>query len=306
MIIPDRIAGEVLVIITGGTIGMAQGPDGLAPEQGLVEAALAKLARPALRMRIELFEPLIDSADVDHRHWNRIIDRVVSWRGRGVVVTHGTDTMAYTGAALAFALAGLERKVVLCGAMRPLGTDGEAERDLLLALSAALDGLSGVWLAIGGRLLAGHTLVKRHSTAPDAFVMAADAEPAAPRPGRVRRFADLRLAILTISPGMPAAALRAALAQLDGAVLRIYGSGTAPADAGILEALNEAISRGTRICAVSQCEGGGVQPGTYAAGRPLWRTGIESCGTKTPEAALVCLWLDLSANGRAKQTPISQ
>ncbi|MEZ5802015.1 MAG: asparaginase domain-containing protein [Rhizobiaceae bacterium] len=289
------MARDVLVIATGGTIGMAQGPDGLAPEAGLVEAALARLAPPELRLRIERFEPLLDSADINHNHWNRIIDLTVSWQGAGVVVTHGTDTMAYTGAALAFALAGLDRRVVLCGAMRPLGTDGDAESDLLLALSAASGGSLGVWLAIGGRLLAGHALVKRHTSAPDAFAVVADAEPVSQRPGGMRRFANRRLAILTVSPGMPAAALRACLSELDGAILRVYGSGTAPGEVGLVEALADAMAGGKRIFAVSQCEGGELRPGTYASGGPLWQTGMESGGVKTPEAALACLWLDLSA-----------
>lgn len=294
MIPAHRAAGEILVVITGGTIGMAPGPLGLAPEEGRVERALHLIAHQALPIRIERFRPPVDSAHVEHTHWNRIIDLVASSPGSGIVVTHGTDTMAYTGAALAFALTGLDCRVVLCGAMRPLGTDGAAERNLALALANASDGPSGVWLAADGRLLAGHALVKRHSTAQRAFFeVEGSVFPVSRRPN-ARRFADRRLAILTISPAMPPAVLRGALAELDGAILRVYGSGAAPANVAIIEVLRDAVARGVRIVAVSQCEMGGLVPGAYASGAPLWEAGVESGGAMTAEAALASLWLDLS------------
>jgi len=293
---PGASADEVLVIVTGGTIGMAPGPLGLAPQDGRVEAAIERLRPISASVRILRFDPLIDSAHIDPSHWNALIDEVMSWQGAGVVVTHGTDTMAFTGAALAFALAGLDRRVMLCGAMRPLGTDGAAERDLAFALTEARDGPMGTWLAMSSRLLRGHALVKRSSSAEDAFIEieAGRHELPTPRHRKLRRFARRRLAILTLSPGLPAAALSAALGELDGAVLRVYGQGSAPADEGILAALATAIADGKRIVAVSQCEIGGLAPGSYASGAVLWNTGIEDGGASTPEAALARLWLDLS------------
>ncbi|MBN9000051.1 MAG: asparaginase, partial [Rhizobiales bacterium] len=99
--------GELLVIVTGGTIGMTPGPLGLEPLDGRVEGAIGQLRPASASIRVVRFDPLIDSAHIEYAHWNAIIDQVVSWQGAGVVVTHGTDTMAFTGAALAFALAGL-------------------------------------------------------------------------------------------------------------------------------------------------------------------------------------------------------
>lgn len=282
---------SLLVLHTGGTIGMKQGPDGLKPSPGLVEGALSRLAPAGLAIRVETFDPLVDSAEVGPAHWNRLIDAVLAHDG-GVIVTHGTDTMSYTGAALALALAGLDRPVVLCGAMHPLGTGGDAEANLHLALETAQGKTPGVWLAFAGRLLPAAGLVKQDSRRDDAFrsvPLAVTAETFRPR-----RFAERRVAVLTITPGLPVAALRAALGELDGAVLRVFGTGTVMSDPALAETLAEAVARGCQLRAVSQCENGGLAPGTYAAGAPLWAAGVQNGGPETAEAALARLWLDLS------------
>jgi L-asparaginase len=287
---------EILVIHTGGTIGMVPGPEGLAPQAGVVERALGSLAPAGARITVDAFDPLVDSAEMGPAEWNRIIAAVQGFRGAGVIVTHGTDTMAYTGAALSEALAGIAVPVVLCGAMQPLNTGGDAEANLALALDTALKGAgggaAGVWLAFAGRLLPGAGLVKHDSHKADAF----RAVPQVPTPGpmRPRRFADRRVAILTLSPGMPVPALAAMLDNLDGAVLRVFGAGTAMSDPALHATLSAAVAGGCRLRAVSQCESGGLEPGAYAAGAALWRAGVENGGAETPETALARLWLALS------------
>ncbi|WP_442771626.1 asparaginase domain-containing protein [Paenirhodobacter enshiensis] len=273
-----------LLLHTGGTIGMRPGPHGLTPASGVVEAAVGA------RAQVIAFDPLIDSAEISARHWNRLLDLIEAEAGP-VVITHGTDTMAYTGAALSQALAGWPHPVVLTGSMHPLGTmGGDAEGNLDLALGARPG--AGVWLAFAGRLLPAAGLVKTESQADDAF--RATPQPAEAGPWRRRRFAAARLAVLTVSPGMPAAMLEAALGTLDGAVLRVFGAGTIPSDPELAEVLARAVATGRRLRAVSACENGGLAPGAYAAGAPLWRAGVANGGTETAEAALIRLWLALS------------
>ena len=282
---------EILVIHTGGTIGMVPGPGGLHPAPGVVETALGALAPAGTTLTVIAFDPLVDSAEMGPDHWNRIIDAVASFGGQGVVVTHGTDTMAFTGAALSQALAGVAIPVVLCGSMQPLNTGGDAEGNLALALGTAAAGAAGVWLAFAGRLMPAAGLVKHHAQDADAF--RAVAQEPLPGPFRPRRFAQTRLAILTLSPGLPADALGAMLGRLDAAVLRVFGAGTAMSDPALHAVLAAAVARGCRIRAVSQCEAGGLAPGAYAAGAALWRAGVENGGTDTPEAALIRLWLSV-------------
>lgn len=272
-----------LVLYTGGTIGMAAGPEGLAPAPGLVEAALA-----GFDAALEVFAPLLDSADIGAQDWNRIIARVRAWVGP-VVVIHGTDTMSFTGAALSCALAGRAWPVILCGSMKPLGAGGDAEANLALAMGAADTAGPGVWLAFAGRLLAAAGLQKRVSNQADAFISV----PQAALPPGAALFGPRRLAIVTLSPGLPAGALSAMLAALDGAVLRVFGAGTMMDDPALRDVLRDAVAQGKRLRAVSQCTTGGLEPAAYAAGAGLWAAGVENGGPETPELALMRLWLDI-------------
>lgn len=280
---------KLLLIHTGGTIGMAETSEGLAPRKGLVEEAITKRLPQGTELIADVFDPLLDSADVGPAHWNRMLETIRSHPDAAVIITHGTDTMAFTGAALSQALAGESRRVILCGSMLPLGHNGDAEGNLDLAISATENREPGVFLAFAGKLLAADGLVKHDSHQADAFRAQPQTTPNTPKH---RTFEERKLAILTLSPGIPADAVKAMLERLDGAVLRIFGAGTAMNDAGLLSVLAEAVTSGKRLRAVSQCEAGGLSPGAYAAGAGLWSTGIENGGTETPEAALIHLWLN--------------
>ncbi len=281
---------RLLLIHTGGTIAMAQTPHGLAPMPGLAEAAVAGRLPAGVDLTVDLFDPLIDSANIGPQDWNQMLERIEAMPDACILITHGTDTMAYTGAALSQALAGLGRAVVLCGSMVPLGMGGDAEGNLDLALHQALEGRHGVWLSFNGEVLPADGLVKVHSLAADAFRAIAQTPP--PLPAHRRFDPTRRLAILHFSPGLPVPALIAALDALDGAVLRIYGAGTVMDDQALFAALSAATRAGKRIRAVSQCESGGLVPGAYAAGQKLWACGVENGGLETPEASLIHLWLN--------------
>ncbi len=280
----------LLVIYTGGTIGMVQGDGGLRPSAGLVEQALAAMAPAGLRVELQLFDPLIDSSNIRPQDWNLMLDRIDAFQGEAVIVVHGTDTMAFTGAALSTALAGQAKRVVLCGSMLPLGQEGDAEGNLALALDAACDGARGhgVWLAFAGKLLAAAGLVKHDSHQADSF----RSQPQAAFTPATRRFdTEKRHAVISLSPGLPSKALAAMLGALDGAVLRVYGAGTMMEDAALHAVLAQAIAGGCRLRAVSQCEAGGLEAGAYAAGQALWDLGITNGGFETAELALARLWL---------------
>jgi L-asparaginase len=290
---------KILLIHTGGTIGMVPSVDGLTSGNGVLEMALDALNLTDMTVELHSFEPLVDSAEVGPEHWNKIIDLISALSAanenrdpvRGVIVTHGTDTMAFTGAALSQALPELKMPVILCGSMHPLNMGGDAEENLTLALEASVSEKSGVWLAFAGMVLPAAGLVKHHSHATDAFRSVPQDLSATPK---IRKFSNLRLAILTLSAGMPAAAITAALGELDGAVLRVFGAGTAMSNPDLMTEISAVIKRGVRIRAVSQCEQGGLDIGAYAAGAALWEAGVENGGAETPEVALTRLWLEMS------------
>lgn len=281
---------KLLLIHTGGTIGMVSGPHGLTPQDGVVEAAVLARLPAHIELHQHVFTPLIDSADMGPQHWNAILDVIDAHPDCAVLLIHGTDTMSFTGAALSQALEGLGRHVVLCGSMVPLGAGGDAEGNLDFAIEALSECTDeGVFLSFAGKLLPANGLVKHNCFELDAF----RATPQDPMvvPKR-RRFPDKKLAVVTVTPNLPVVALSAMLKELDGAVLRVFGAGTIMSDAGVIAALSEAVQSGVALRAVSQCEVGNLEPGSYAAGQLLWQSGVQNGGRETPEAALVHLWLN--------------
>ena len=281
---------DLLLIHTGGTIGMVPTANGLAPQKGVVEDAIAARLPTGVTLHQHVFDPLLDSADVGPNHWNEILSVLTNHPDMPALVTHGTDTMSFTGAALSQALAGLDRRVILCGSMQPLNMGGDAEGNLDLALDAALNHSdAGVHLSFAGKLLPADGLTKYDSHADDAFRRIPQAPLSAPTR---RQFDAKRLAIVTLTPDFPVAALSAMLSELDGAVLRVFGAGTAMNNPALYDALKSAIADGKRIRTVSQSTTGGLEPGAYAAGSELWAAGVENGGLETPEAALIHLWLN--------------
>jgi L-asparaginase len=281
---------KLLLIHTGGTIGMVPSDEGLTPQDGLVEAAIAARLPARVDLHQHIFAPLVDSANLGPDHWNEILDVIDAHPDCPVLVIQGTDTLAFTGAALSQALNGLDRRVVLCASMVPLGAGGDAEGNLSSAIDALLnDTTAGVFLAFNNALMPAQAVVKHHSSALDAFRAIPQDALLIPK---CRRFGSKRLAIVTLAAGLPAAALAAMLAELDGVVLRVFGTGTIMNDAGLIAVLSHSIARGVQIRAVSQCEVGSLEPGAYAAGAALWNSGVQNGGRETPEAALIHLWLN--------------
>lgn len=274
-----------LLIHTGGTIAMAKGPMGLAPQEGLLESQVAAWA-----VEVMTLSPLIDSAHASFADWNRIAAAIEAGHEKysGFVVTHGTDTLAFTAAALTFALAGLQKPVILTGSMLPFGAEGtDANRNLANAVQSAQTAPAGVWVQFGGKLMHGAKLRKSHSHDLNAFDAETNAKsPLIAAPHLIRtQFHRPELAILTMAPNQSTKAQMALLAACDGVVLRVYGAGTIPDDPALLRALNAAQDNGVLMIAVSQSPLGGVALGSYAAGAPMIAAGVVDGGKMTPEAA---------------------
>lgn len=303
-----RTPHTLLVLYTGGTLGMQASADGLMPASGF-EARLraAQAGRPAAPVPPWYYRelsPPIDSANMSQRHWlamrEAIVHAVTTEGCDGVLLLHGTDTLAYSAAALSFLLLDLGVPVLLTGSMLPADAPGSDAWDNLFGAFAALQGgvAPGVHLYFHGRLLHGARASKVRSEAFDAF-----AEPARPRhdaPAAARPAAldwrqprrPVAIAVLPFFPGLQAEQLRALLESgVEALLLECYGSGTGPAeDAALLEVLREAHQRGVVLAAISQCAEGHVEFGVYAAGHQLAACGLVSGGGMTREAALAKLF----------------
>ncbi len=294
----------VCIIHTGGTIAMRAGPDGLAPADGVLEAGLAALERAGIARgatEVVHLTPAIDSANARFADWNRIAQVIYAGQSRyaGFVVTHGTDTLAYTAAALSFALVGLSRPVIVTGSMLPLeaaGTDGR--QNLGDALLAARRAPAGVWVQFAGKLMAGARVRKVHSHAMDAFTARDGGLSQRVGTPALMPYIAPEIAVLSMAPNSSPRAFAAALTAVDGAVLRVFGAGTIPNDPDIEAALMQASARGALMIAVSQCDNGGVALGTYAAGAAMARAGVVDGGQITESAAYAKLAHALGHGGR--------
>lgn len=303
---------RLLVLYTGGTIGMQMSDQGLTPATGFearlrAQQALDDQALPDWYFR-ELLPP-IDSASMTQRNWLEMATvigkEVDSGHCDGVLLLHGTDTLAYSAAALSFLLLDLPVPVVLTGSMLPAGTpNSDAWANLFGAMQALRNGIRpGVQVYFHGKLMHGARLTKLNATEFDAFAVL-------PRP-RVGQHASaveqalnyrqprqpVGLAVLPLYPGIQAAQVRAVLVgDLQGLVLECYGSGTGPADDDeLLATLKEAHARGVVLAAISQCPQGHVEFDIYAAGSKLAASGLVSGGGMTREAALGKLFALLGA-----------
>ncbi|MFS2125393.1 asparaginase [Pseudomonas sp. Pseusp97] len=298
-----RRVKNLFVLYTGGTIGMLQTAEGLAPAGGF-EARMREQLQGHGEIRLDWsfaeLQPLLDSANMTQANWlamrDAIVHAVEQGGHDGVLVLHGTDTLAYSAAALSFLLLGLDVPVVLTGSMQPMGApDSDAPGNLLGALKALEGGVEpGVRLYFNGELMHGARVTKLRSDAFDAFA-------ALPRERNGERAQSLpaelsyrqprqpvNLAVLPLFPGLRAEHLSALLGSgVQALLLECFGSGTGPSDnEELLTALREAHARGVVLAAISQCPQGHVAFDVYAAGSRLRDAGLVSGGGMTREAAL--------------------
>ncbi len=317
---------RILVLHTGGTIGMERGMDGYRPMPGF-DAVLRRhldgvAGLPAFDL-VELAQP-IDSANLQPAQWTAIARELVTrWNDyRGFVVLHGTDTMAWTASALSFMLQGADRPVILTGAQVPLvepRTDALANLQSALLLADSLPhGEVGVFF--GRQLLRGNRSTKASSTAFEAFaspnaaalaevgitlnVHAQRLQPAGARNFRLPEFDPRAVAVLTVHPGLGAHQVDALTADpaLRGLVLSSYGAGNLPdAEPGLLDALARAVARGVVVVNRTQCSHGAVMQGAYATGAALHRIGVVPAADMTLEAAFAKLHVLLATDADPAQ-----
>jgi len=302
---------RILFLATGGTFGMVRVPG--ADRLALAPAASADLSfLEPLRDLVDLearWVARIDSSDMTPALWEQLAGIIAAeldaWDG--FVVLHGTDTMAYTAAALSYMLQGLPRPVILTGSQRPrsaLRTD--ADTNLVHSTHAATLGIPEVGLYFGTALFRGNRATKSsvHSyTAfsspnfPPLLEMGVDIVPrAAPLvpsgPFLLRPGFCADLAVLGLFPGAsPSLVDRVVDGGARAVLLRGFGEGNLP-QAGWPEAVARASQRGVPVIVGSQCASGRVTPGRYRNSALLAEAGAVFTEDMTLEAATVkAMWL---------------
>jgi L-asparaginase len=317
---PKAPGSSVLVIYTGGTLGMVYDNEGksLVPfdfEQ--IIDKIPELTRFGFKLTVISFNQLIDSANVSPAHWVALATLIEENYALydGFVIIHGTDTMAYSASALSYLLEDLNKPVIFTGAQLPIGAvRTDARENLITALEMAATKKDGrpivteVCILFNNLLLRGNRAKKVESAQFGAFE--SKNYPALAESGikivynslvikpyqpfsklKVYKKMDTRVAILKLYPGIGQEVMEAIfyLPNLQGVVMETYGSGNAPTDKWFLESIKNAIDRGIIIYNVSQCNGGTVLQGRYETSKTLPTLGVLSGGDITTEAAVTKL-----------------
>ena len=315
---------RVLLIYTGGTIGMGKNPETGALEPLDFNHLIAQIPEfSSIQTGIEVYQftPPIDSSDMTPTLWAQLV-KIISEKYDnydGFVILHGTDTMAFTASALSFMLENLTKPVILTGSQLPIGqlrTDGKENLVTSIEIAAAhhQDGtpiVPEVCIYFSGRLLRGNRSTKMNADGFNAFDSfnyphLADAgisiiyhEEYVLHPDYNKTLiphydTDPNVVVFTLFPGIQDKIVRHMLEvpQLRGIVMRTYGSGNAPQRPWLLKMLKEASDKGINIINISQCAAGTVEMARYDTGYQLKNAGVISGSDSTVECAvakLMCL-----------------
>ena len=312
---------KVLLIYTGGTIGMNRNPHTGALEPFDFEHLLLRL--PELKqfnMQIDThqFNPPIDSSDMSPQLWidlsHVIADNYDQYDG--FVVLHGTDTMAYTASALSYMLENLTKPVIFTGSQLPIGqlrTDGKENLITSIEIAAAKDEkgharVPEVGIYFNGHLLRGNRTTKQSADEFNAFESfnfphLVDAgvnityheerilKPDWSKPMTPHFRLDNNVIIFSLFPGIREDLIRHIIhtPNLKAIVMRTFGSGNAPQRPWLLNALKEGTKHGKVIVNISQCMQGMVEMGRYDTGFQLKEAGVVSGYDSTVESAVTKL-----------------
>lgn len=312
---------KLLLLLTGGTLLMNEAAPGdgrraavTLDEERTNRDLLAEV--PSLGRVAELETKLLfqmDSANMQPSDWLRLAREVHAQLPRydGIVVVHGTDTMAYTASALAMILGPLPKPVVLTGSQRPLSdVRTDARQNLIDAALVATLPVPEVCIAFGSRAMRGARATKRDAWGFDAFDspnlaplvelgLGIELAPhvRAPAPlGALDDRLEPRVLAVRVFPGLdPALLLGAVRSGVRGLVLEGYGTGNVPKT--LIPAIEEARSQNVPVVVVSQCVRGHVELARYEGGAEAEAAGAISAGDMTVEAALAKLTVGLARHG---------
>jgi L-asparaginase len=303
-----KLNPKILVIYTGGTIGMIQSKKGTYIPfslQGILDS-IPQINHLGIDILVESFEKPLDSAFIGSKEWLKI-SRIITEKYDlvdGFVVLHGTDTMAYTSSALSFLLRGLDKPVILTGAQIPIyEKESDGVGNFISALEIAKEGIVkevGLWFH--KTLHKGACVTKSHSkdfkgfSSPNHPVLASKKQTLnynkfALSLGKFdRQFFDkiqTKVFYLNLLPQMQKELQAKVISEntIEGVVLSVFGSGTVPLKEkdSLFTTLK---NKKTPIIVVSECFEGGLELGKYEAGSVLKKLDVISGKNMTKEAAI--------------------
>jgi L-asparaginase len=309
---------KILIIYTGGTIGMVNNPltGALIPfdfEQ--IKQNVPELKRLNYKLEVHSFDPILDSSNMHPDVWVKLAGIIESRYHDfdGFVILHGSDTMAFTASALSFMLENLAKPVVLTGSQLPIGEiRTDAKENLITALEIAATKnrshamVPEVCIYFDYQLFRGNRAIKYNSEKFEAFrtpnyPKLAEAgvhlsffknyiHPPSKEPLKVHTQLNSNIGVLKMYPGISAHAVYAVTrSSVDAIVLETFGSGNTTTAAWFINSLQEALDAGKILVDISQCQGGSVELGKYETSKELQQMGVVNGYDMTFEATVTKL-----------------
>ncbi len=309
----------MLLIYTGGTIGMVQDPKSgeLKPfDFSHLSEQVPELKKFDVSISVIAFEEPLDSSDMEPEIWVKMAKAIEENYDKydGFVILHGSDTMSFTASALSFMLENLAKPVVLTGSQLPIGTiRTDGKENLITAIeiaSAKKNGLAlvpEVCIYFEYKLYRGNRTHKFNAEQFQAFQSPNYPELAEAgvhlkyNQGAIGKLAkgklkvhtnlNTNIAVLKMFPGIGAEAVKAALSikGLRALILETFGAGNAPSKKWLLDLLQGAIKKGIVVYNVTQCNAGSVEQGKYKTSAGLKKIGVTGGADITYEAAVAKL-----------------
>ena len=299
---------HILLLTTGGTIASLPGGEGLEPQRsGVMERELEQL-RTYYRITVKDVMCL-DSSNIRPEEWKQLARQIYTLRGGydGIVVSHGTDTMAYTASALTFMLPGIDLPVVFTGSQLPLAdvlSDGPD--NLRTAFAMAASGVPGVFLAFDRKVMRGCRAVKVRASGFSAFesvnatysaqvsnlglVINPTALPPKNGPARLWDTLSEDVFLLKLTPGLSPRIFDALVDMgYKGIVIEAFGLGGVNVLHQGLQGIRRAMDAGISVVVTTQCLYDSANLQVYQVGNKLLELGVIQGRDMTSEAAMTKL-----------------
>ena len=304
---------NILMIGTGGTIASEMTPSGLTPELNSTQllSFVPRIGEMCHVDCVQLYS--LDSTNIRPAHWLGVARAVREKYDRydGFVISHGTDTMAYTAAALSYLIQGSPKPIVLTGAQKPIWFDGtDSKRNLTDAFLYACRGCGGVQIVFNGKVILGTRARKTCSKSFQAFSSVNYPDLAVVQDEHLLQYMrcacypspvfydalDDKVGLLKLIPGTPAAVLEFMLDRFDGLVIESFGVGGLPeyeGDASYFDIIHRGIARGKLVVMTTQVPNEGSNLAVYHVGGRLKSALrlLEAYDMTTEAAVAKLMWI---------------
>ena len=304
---------NILMIGTGGTIASEMTPSGLTPELNSTQllSFVPRIGEMCHVDCVQLYS--LDSTNIRPAHWLGVARAVRENYARydGFVISHGTDTMAYTAAALSYLIQGSPKPIVLTGAQKPIWFDGtDSKRNLTDAFLYACRGCGGVQIVFNGKVILGTRARKTCSKSFQAFSSVNYPDLAVVQDEHLLQYMrcacypspvfydalDDKVGLLKLIPGTPAAVLEFMLDRFDGLVIESFGVGGLPeyeGDASYFDIIHRGIARGKLVVMTTQVPNEGSKLAVYHVGGRLKSALrlLEAYDMTTEAAVAKLMWI---------------